>query len=115
MKRATVLGIDLAKNIFQVHGIDEHGKVIIRRSFGRGGLIKFIANLKPCLIGIEACGGSHHWAREFRKYGHSVRMMAPQYVKPYVKTNKNDFNDAEAICEAVQRPSMRFVAEKTVK
>lgn len=115
MKRATVIGIDLAKNVFHVHGVDAKGDIVIKRSFGRGGLIKFIANLKPCLIGVEACCGAHHWTREFRKYGHTAKMMAPQYVKPYVKTNKNDFNDAEAICEAVQRPNMRFVAEKTVE
>lgn len=115
MKRVTVLGIDLAKNVFQVHGVDSRGQVVVRRSFGRGGLIRFVANLKPCLIGIEACCGAHHWAREFGKYDHTVRMMAPQYVKPYVKTNKNDANDAEAICEAVQRPNMRFVAQKTVE
>lgn len=115
MKRITVMGIDLAKNVFQVHGVGSRGEVLLRRSYGRGGVVRFVSNLKPCLIGIEACCGAYHWAREFRKHGHEVKIMSPQYVKPYVKTNKNDYNDAEAICEAVQRPNMRFVAEKSIE
>src|SRR5258708_7396228 len=112
--KITVMGIDLAKNIFQIHGVDEKGKVV-RKKLTRKKLMEFIANTPQCLIGVEACGSSHYWVRQFKKHGHTVKSMVPQYVKPYVKTNKNDFNDAEAICEAVQRPTMHFVSEKTIE
>lgn len=113
--KITVLGIDLAKSVFQLHGVNQGGKAVLRKKLLRSQLIPFFANLPPCLIGMEACGGSNHWAREFQKLGHTVRLMSPQFVKPYVKSNKNDVVDAEAICEAVQRPSMRFVAIKQVE
>lgn len=109
----TTIGIDLAKNIFQLHGVDKHGKAALRRRLNREELLPYLANLPPCLIGIEASGGAHYWGREIRKLGHNVKMMPPQYVKPYVKSNKNDYNDAEGICEAVSRPNMRFVPIKT--
>lgn len=111
--KVTRIGIDLAKQVFQLHGVDEHGKVVLRRQLRRGQLKTFFANLPPCLIGMEACGSAHYWARELAVLGHPVKLMAPQFVKPYVKSGKNDANDAEAICEAVSRPSMRFVAVKT--
>jgi transposase len=111
----SVLGIDLAKVVFQLHGINSQGKVVLRKKLSRSRLPAFIANLPPCLIGMEACGGAHHWAREFQKMGHTVKLISPQFVKPYVKSNKNDAADAEAICEAVSRPNMRFVAVKTVE
>jgi len=104
----TVVGIDLAKDVFQLHSIDVHGKVLLRQSFRRPQMAMFFANLEPCLIGMEACASAHYWARLFERYGHTVKLMAPQFVKPYVKTNKNDAADAEAICEAVARPNMRF-------
>ena len=113
MKNIKVLGIDLAKNVFQLHGTDAQGKCLLRKRLNRSKLIEFIANLPPCIIGIEACGGSHYWARCFKKYGHEVRMMSPQFVKPFVKSNKSDRNDSEAIVEACIRPSMRFVPIKT--
>lgn len=113
--KITILGIDLAKIVFQIHGVDEHGKVAVRRQLKRAEMAKYFANLEPCLIGMEACGSAHHWARKLQGYGHTVKLMAPQFVKPYVKTNKNDMADAEAICEAVSRPNMRFVAMKTVE
>lgn len=112
--KVTVLGIDLAKQSFQLHGVDASGQVVIRKKLSRNKLSQFIAQLPPCIIGIEACGGSNHWVRVFRAFGHSVHMIAPQFVKPFVKSNKNDAADAEAICEAVQRPSMRFVPAKSV-
>jgi transposase len=115
MKDINVLGIDLAKTIFQVHGSDPYGKELFRKRLTREGLKRFMINLKPCLIGMEACGGSHYWARLFQAMGHEVKLMSPQYVKPYVKTNKNDRNDAAACAEAVTRPSMRFVPIKSVK
>lgn len=111
----TTVGIDLAKNLFQVHGVDKHGKPILRKQLRRDKMVAFFVNLPPCLIGMEACGGAHYWARKLEGFGHKVRLIAPQFVKPYVKTNKNDAADAEAICEAVARPSMRFVAIKTVE
>ena len=114
-KEIKVLGIDLAKQSFQLHGIDEDGIVVLKRKLRRNQLSAFIANLPPCLIGLEACGGAHHWVRTFTKMGHTVRMIAPQFVKPYVKSNKNDEVDAEAICEAVQRPNMRFVPTKSIE
>lgn len=113
--KITTLGIDLAKEVFQVHGVDQHGKAVLRKQLKRAEMAKFFANLTPCLIGMEACGSAHHWARKLEAYGHTVRLMAPQFVKPYVKTNKNDVADAEAICEAVGRPNMRFVAKKTAE
>jgi len=113
-KTITVLGIDLAKQSFQLHGVDVQGETVLRKTLNRDKLVAFIANLSPCLIGLEACGGSHHWVRVFTRMGHTVRMMAPQFVKPYVKSNKNDAVDAETICEAVGRPSMRFVPVKSI-
>ncbi len=116
VKRAIkVLGIDLAKQSFQLHGVDEFGKTVLRKKLNRSKLTAFIAKLSPCLIGLEACGGAHYWVRTFTKFGHKVRMIAPQFVKPYVKSNKNDAVDAEAICEAVQRPNMRFVPNKSIE
>ncbi len=109
----TTIGIDLAKKVFQVHGVDEHGKACLKKQLKRAQVLPFFANLPPCLIGMEACGSAHYWARKLEKLGHTVKLMAPQFVKPYVKTNKNDAADAEAICEAVSRPSMRFVPIKT--
>jgi transposase len=111
--KITTTGIDLAKAVFQVHGVDEHGKAGLRKQLKRKDVLSFFANLEPCLIGMEACGSAHYWARKLSALGHTVRLMAPQFVKPYVKTNKSDRNDAEAICEAVARPNMRFVAVKT--
>ena len=113
--KLTTIGIDLAKNVFQVHGINEHGKVLVKKQLRRDQMALFFANLPPCLIGMEACGSAHHWARRLESLGHKVRLMAPQFVKPYVKTNKNDAADAEAICEAVGRPNMRFVPIKNVE
>lgn len=114
-KNITVLGIDLAKNVFQIHGTDERGKPLLKKRLGREGLIEFVSQLPPCLIGVEACGGAHSWARTFQSMGHTVKMMAPQFVKPYVKSNKNDQNDAAGINEAVTRPTMKFVPIKTVE
>jgi len=110
-----IIGIDLAKAIFQIHGVDEHGKVVLRKQLKRKDIAKYFANLEPCLIGMEACGSAHYWARKLERYGHTIKLMAPQFVKPYVKTNKNDMADAEAICEAVSRPNMRYVSVKTVE
>ena len=115
MNKIATLGIDLAKSVFQLHGIDLAGKVVLRREVRRAQLMKTIAQLEPCLIGIEACGSTHYWARRFGEHGHQVKIMSPQFVKPYRKSDKNDRNDAEAICEAVTRPSMRFVAVKSVE
>ena len=109
------LGIDLAKNVFQLHGVDENEQVVIRKQLKRSQMVEYFANHAAMLIGIEACGSAHHWARTLEAMGHSVKLMAPQHVKPYVKSNKNDLNDAEAICEAVSRPTMRFVPTKTVE
>jgi transposase len=111
----TTIGLDLAKNVFQVHGVNERGKAVLRKQLKRDQVAPFFANLPPCLVGIEACASSHHWARKLQALGHTVRLMAPQFVKPYVKSNKNDAADAEAICEAVSRPSMRFVPIKSVE
>ena len=115
MSEISMIGLDLAKNVFQVHGVDGSGHVILRRQLRRGAVEKFFAQLPPCLVGIEACGSSHHWARVIGRYGHEVKLMPPAYVKPYVKRNKNDGRDAEAICEAVGRPTMRFVPVKSVE
>jgi transposase len=106
-------GWDVAKSVFQVHGVDDRGRVVLRRRLARGKVLAFFANLPRCRIGLEACGGAHHWARELRALGHDARLMPPQYVKAYVKTNKHDAADAEACCEAVQRPGMRFVQLKS--
>jgi transposase len=111
----TTIGLDSAKNVFQIHGVDANGKVAIRKQLKRGQVLAFFANVSPCLIGLEACGGAHYWARELLKLGHDARLISPQFVKPYVKGNKNDANDAEAICEAVGRPSMRFVPIKSIE
>lgn len=111
----STIGIDLAKNVFQVHGIDYQGKVVIARQLRRKQVMDFFAKLPPCLVGMEACATSHHWARELSGLGHTVRLIPPSYVKAYVKRSKNDAADAAAICEAVTRPSMRFVAVKTVE
>ena len=113
MQAVTVVGLDIAKSVFQVHGVNAHGSVVIRRQLKRRYVVAFFKKLPPCLIGIEACATSHHWSRELQAIGHTVRLMPPAYVKPYVKRQKNDAADAEAICEAVQRPSMRFVPTKT--
>jgi len=113
--KLTTVGIDLAKNVFQIHGIDEHGKAVLRKQLKREQMAAFFVNLPPCLIGMEACGSAHHWARKLQTMGHTVRLMAPQFVKPYVKSNKNDAADAEAICEAVARPNMRFVPLKNIE
>lgn len=108
------IGLDLAKQVFQVHGVDSHEQPVLRKKLKREQMLAFFRNLPPCLIGMEACSGAHYWARELQKLGYTVKLIAPQFVKPYVKANKNDANDAEAICEAVSRPSMRFVPIKTV-
>lgn len=115
MKDIKVLGIDLAKNIFQIHGANKKGECVLRKRVSRKELLTFIAKLNPCTIGIEACGGSHYWARKFEAYGHTVKMMAPQHVKPYVKSNKTDRNDAEAIAEAIMRPGINFVPIKNLE
>ena len=115
MEVISVLGVDLAKNVFQLHGVSESGKVLVRRKLGRAGFEKFMANLPPCLVGMEATNGARGWQRRFEKFGHDARLIAPQFVKPFVKSDKNDANDAEAICEAVQRPNMRFVGKKTLE
>jgi len=107
------MGLDIAKSVFQVHGVDAEGYVVIRRQLKRRYVLAFFQKLPPCLVGIEACASSHHWSRELQALGHNVRLMPPAYVKPYVKRQKNDTTDAEAICEAVTRPTMRFVATKT--
>jgi len=113
MQAVTTIGFDIAKSVFQVHGVDMQGRVIIRRQLKRRQVLTFFRKLPPCLVGIEACASSHYWSRELQKLGHTVRLMPPAYVKPYVKRQKNDATDAEAICEAVTRPNMRFVATKT--
>jgi transposase len=112
--KITRVGLDLAKDVFQVHGVDRGGRTVIRRRLRRGEVLKFFAGVEPCVVGMEACGGAHHWGRELGKLGHQVRMVSAQFVKPYVKSNKSDANDAEAICEAISRPGMRFVELKTV-
>ena len=113
--KVSTIGLDLAKHVFQVHGVDASGAVVVRRRVRRSEMLRFFGRLERCLIGMEACATAHHWARELRAFGHEVRLIPPQYVKAYVKRNKNDAADAEAICEAVRRPSMRFVPVKSVE
>ena len=113
MQSITTIGVDVAKSVFQVHCVDAAGQVVMRRQLKRRYVLAFFQRLPPCLVGIEACASSHHWSRELEALGHTVRLMPPAYVKPYVKRHKNDVTDAEAICEAVTRPNMRFVATKT--
>lgn len=113
MNEAITIGLDIAKSVFQIHGVDAEGEVVIRKKVSRGKVLGFFEGLSPCLVGIEACPTSNHWSRELTKLGHTVRQMPARYVKAYVKRNKNDANDAEAICEAVQRPTMRFVPIKS--
>jgi len=113
--KVTTIGIDLAKAVFQIHGVDERGKAVVRKRLKRSEMATYFAKLEACLVGMEACGSAHHWARKLQGLGHTVKLMSPQFVKPYVKTNKNDMADAEAICEAVSRPSMRYVSVKTVE
>ncbi len=115
MTEVTTIGLDLAKRVFQVHGADAQGRPVLRKKLRRAKLMPFFADLPPCLIGMEACASAHHWAREFHALGHEVRLIPPQYVRPFVKTNKNDAADAEAICEAVTRPTMRFAAVKSAE
>ena len=115
MEQVSTIGLDLAKNIFQVHGVGEAGEVVVRRQLRRSQVIPFFKKLPGCLVGIEACATSHHWARELQALGHEVRIMPAYYVKAYVKRNKNDAADAAAIAEAVGRPSMRFVAVKSAE
>ena len=110
--KITTIGIDLAKNVLQIHGADKRGKKVFNKQLRSKQVLAYFAQLPPCLIGLEACGSAHHWARQLQAMGHTVKLMAPQFVKPYVKTNKNDAADAEAICEAVTRPNMRFVPIK---
>ncbi|WP_296223555.1 IS110 family transposase [Ralstonia sp. UBA689] len=113
--KITTIGIDLAKTVFAIHGVNEHGRVVLKKMLRRDQMAAFFANLPVCLIGMEACGSAHYWARKLQSMGHTVRLIAPQFVKPYVKTNKNDAADAEAICEAVARPNMRFLPVKNME
>ena len=113
MQTITTVGLDIAKSVFQVHGVDAQGEVLIRRRLKRRYVLTFFQKLPLCLVGIEACASSHYWSRELKALGHTVRLMPPAYVKPYVKRQKNDAADAEAICEAVTRANMRFVETKT--
>ena len=115
MTKVTTVGLDLAKTVFQVHGADQAGRPVVRKKLRRAQLLPFFAGLPPCLVGLEACASAHYWVRELQALGHDVRLIPPQYVKPFVKTNKNDAADAEAICEAVQRPTMRFAAVKSAE
>jgi len=115
MQTISTIGLDIAKSVFQVHGVDAAGQVVVRRQLKRRHVLAFFQKLPPCLVGIEACASSHYWSRELQALGHTVRLMPPAYVKPYVKRQKNDSADAEAICEAVTRPNMRFVPTKTVE
>ncbi|MBS0169798.1 MAG: IS110 family transposase [Nitrospira sp.] len=112
--QVTTLGIDVAMQVFQVHGIDTRGTVVLKKRLTRSALHTFMAHLPPCRVGMEVCGGANYGSRRFRAFGHDIRLMSPQFVKPYVKSNKNDCNDAAAICEAASRPTMRFGAPKTV-
>ncbi|MGH7184276.1 MAG: IS110 family transposase [Nitrospiraceae bacterium] len=111
----TTLGIDVAKQVFQLHGVDARGHAVLSRRVKRSQLVEAVASLPPCVIGMEACGSVHHWGRAFEPLGHTVKLMSSQYVTPYVKTNRSDARDAEAICEVVRRPTMRCVSIKTVE
>jgi len=113
MSEVTTIGLDLAKTVFQVHGVDAEGTVMVRRSLRRAQMLAYFAKLPPCLVGMEACATAHYWGRELTRLGHRVRLIPPAYAKAYVRRNKNDPADAAAICEAVSRPSMRFVAIKS--
>jgi transposase len=113
MEQPTTIGLDLAKRVFQVHGVDGSGRVVVRRQVRRGQVVSFFARLPRCLVGLEACGSAHHWARQLQLLGHEVRLIAPAYAKAFVRRNKTDPADAEAICEAVSRPWMRFVPIKS--
>jgi transposase len=115
MTEVTTIGVDLAKTVFQIHGVDASGAIVIRKQLRRRQVLPFFRKQPPCLVGMEACATAHHWAREIAALGHEVKLMPPHYVKPYVKRNKNDAADAEAICEAVTRPTMRFVAVKSAE
>ena len=115
MTKITTVGLDLAKSVFQVHGADQDGRPVVRKKLRRAQVLGFFAELPPCLIGLEACASAHYWARELQALGHEVRLIPPQYVKPFVKTNKNDASDAEAICEALIRPTMRFAPIKSAE
>src|SRR5664280_1223402 len=115
MGEVSTIGVDIAKSVFQIHGVDADGAVMIRKRVGRAKVLEFFADLPPCLVGMEACATAHQWARELKKLGHDARLMPPTYVKAYVKRGKNDATDAAAICEAVTRPSMRFVPIKSVE
>lgn len=113
MGQVVTIGLDIAKSVFQVHGVDTAGEVVVRRQIRRAQVLQFFAKQPACLVGVEACATAHHWAREIGRLGHEVRLMPPSYVKPYVKRQKNDAADAEAICEAVTQPTMRFVEVKS--
>ena len=115
LSSVTTVGLDLAKHVFQVHGVDASGRVVVAKAIRRNKLLEFFASLPPCLVGLEASGSAHHWARELIKLGHEARMMPPAYVKPYIRRQKNDASDAAAICEAVTRPSMRFVGVRSLE
>lgn len=113
--KISVIGFDLAKHVFQIHGVDERGHAVLKKQLKRAQVATFFANLPPCLVAMEACSSSHYWARRLQELGHTARLIAPQFVKPYVKTNKTDAADAEAICEAASRPGMRFVPLKSIE
>src|SRR6516164_7172949 len=113
MGEVSTIGLDVAKSVFQVRGVDGTGAMVMRKRVGRSKVLEFFAGLSPCLVGIEACPSAHYWSRELQALGHTVKLMPPSYVKAYLKRSKNDANDAAAICEAVTRPSMRFVATKS--
>lgn len=115
MEKITTIGLDLAKSVFQVHAVAKDGRVVIRRALRRSQLLEFFRSVEPCLVGLEACASAHHWANAIGQFGHTVRMMPPAYVKAYVKRNKTDAADAEAICEAVTRPTMRFRADQIAR
>ena len=115
LSSVTTVGLDLAKHVFQVHGVDASGRVVVAKAIRRNKLLEFFASLPPCLVGLEACGSAHHWGRELIALGHEARMMPPAYVKPYIRRQKNDASDAAAICEAVTRPSMRFVGVRSLE
>ena len=115
MDKISVVGLDLAKNVFQVHAVNAQGRVVERKQLRRSEVLSWFAKIEPCRIGLEACGGMHYWARKLNELGHTVRPMAARFIKPYLKSNKSDMLDAEAICEAVQRPGMRFVSVKSAQ